>query len=159
MAENAKLKKHKEELLSKPKKMVKELEIILTYLDRHTKFIKNLILGNFYIMYYDEDVEFEWEDFEFFAEIVDDLSVFDLEDLKALYEKKKLIAGEEYNPVAMKRLRNCGLVDFFDGMVASNSNDTNGYIARITKVGEFFWEYGMRGISIKTTVNDENIIL
>lgn len=159
IAENAKLKKHKEKLSNKPKKLIKELEIILTYLDRHTKFIKNLILGNFYIMYYDEEVEFGWEDFEFFAEIVDNLSVFDLEDLKRLYEKKKIIGGEEYNPVAMKRLRNCGLIDFFDGMVVSSSNDTDGYIARITVVGEFFWKHGMRGISIKTEINGENIIL
>ena len=161
MADNKKLKIHKEKLESEPKKLIKELEIILTYLDRHTKFIKNLILGNFYIMYYDEDVDFGWEDFEFFAEIVDSLSVFDLEDLSLLYEKKVLREGEEYNPVAMKRLRNCGLVDFFDGMVAMEMNETksSGYIARVTNVGEFFWENGLRGISIKTQINRENIIL
>lgn len=159
MGGGEKLKKHKEKLADNPKRLIKELEILLTYLDRHTKFIKNLILGNFYIMYYDEDIDFDWEDFEFFAEIIDDLSVFDLEELKILYEKKMFIEGETYNPVAMKRLRNCGLIDFFDGMIALHENETVGYIAKITNVGEFFWEYGMKGISIRTQILDDNIIL
>lgn len=159
--DNRKLKRHKEKLTSDPKRLVKELEIILTYLDRHTKFIKNLMLGNFYILYYDEDVDFDWNDFEYFAEIIDGLSVFDLKDLKLLYEKKVLREGEEYNPVAMKRLRNCGLIDFFDGMVAmhANQSDTVGYIAGITKVGEVFWEYGMKGITIADPDNPQNLIL
>lgn len=158
-ADKKTLEKHREKLNKKPKKLMKELEALLVHLDKHTTYLKNKILGNFYILYLDEDIDFSWDDFEYMAEIVDNISVFDLEDLSLIYKTKTILEGEKYNSLAMKRLRYCGLVDFYDGMVAARISEATGYIAKITKLGELFWEKGMKGLSNKITIQGEEIIL
>lgn len=143
--ENKKLEKHKQELSEKPKKLLKELEIILMYLDRHTKLLKSKILGNFYNAYIDNEIEFDWEDFELCAEITDNISLYDLKDLLNLYEKEYIKIGEGYNQVAMKRLRNVCLIDFFDGM-AVNRGDVKEIIAMINEVGKAYVNIGLKNI-------------
>ncbi len=152
--ENMKLKKHKQELSEKPKKLLKELEIILMYLDRHTKVFKSKILGNFYKAYIDDEIEFDWEDFEILAEVTDNLSLYDLKDLLYLYDNEYIKQGEGYNQVAMKRLRNVGLIDFFDGM-AVKSDKYDNVIAIITYVGKVYVDIGLENIP----VNEESIII
>jgi hypothetical protein len=156
-----KIKNHKELLEKKPKKMYKELEIILNYLERHTKYIKNLMLGNFYLLYIDEGHDFNWNDFEIFAEIINNISVFDLEILQDIYTKKYYAEKSEYefNGLALKRLNVCGLVQYFDGMSVMTDEIQDPFTAHITSIGEYFWEYGMNGVSINTIVDGEEMIL
>ena len=41
---------HKEKLMSDSKRLINEVEIILNYIDRHTRCVKSKILGNFYAL-------------------------------------------------------------------------------------------------------------
>lgn len=147
-----KWERHKEKLKNNPKRLMKELEVLLIYIDRHTKYIKNKILGKFYSLYYMGEID--WGDFEELAEILDVISVFDFETLEELYIKKYYAVNENYNPLALKRLSNCGLADFFNGMVVTDNSGEQAanYIAKITDLGEYFWEFGLNGIDIKSSI-------
>lgn len=138
------LNEHLEILKSDKQKLNKELEIIINYLDRHTKYIKAQILANFYLLYLSKKIE--WEDFDFFAEIVDNVSVYDLKVLKIVWEKGIIKEGERYNPVSLQRLRNYGLVEYHDGLSVIKKGDNERYIAMINEIGKFFCEYGMEDI-------------
>lgn len=147
-----KWKQHKEKLINNPKRLIKEVEVLLIYIDRHTKYIKSKVLGNFYSLYYMEKID--WEDFEEFAEILDSISVLDFETLEELYKKKYYYGKEQYNSLALKRLSNCGLADFFNGMIVTDNTkvDAVSYVAKITRLGEYFWEFGINGVNTKDAI-------
>ena len=139
---------HKEKLLSDQKRLIKEIEVLLIYIDRYTKYLKSKILGKFYILYVKE--ELDWSDFEVFAEILDDISVYDFETLEELFLKKYYFEKEQYSSLALRRLNKCGLVDYYNDMVVTSNEkkDVVSYVARITKLGEYFYEVGLNDIDI-----------
>ncbi len=141
---NSELKEHVELLKSDPVKLNKELEIILTYLDRQTKYTKAIILANFYLQYLAGEIE--WDDFDFFAEVVDGISVYDLKVLKIVWDKSFIREGEKYNPVSLQRLRNHGLVEYHDGVAVQKDEIDSPYIASINEIGRYFCTYGMDGV-------------
>lgn len=149
------IREHLEILQHNPQKLHKELEIIMNYLDRHTKYTKALILANFYLLYLDKKIE--WEDFDYFAEIIDGISVYDLKVLKIVWEKEFVKQGEKYNPVSLQRLRNHGLVEYHDGVTVQKKGSGLPYIATINEIGKFFCVYGMNDVWDK--VMDDSIIV
>lgn len=144
-----KLEKHKNELKKKPGAFQKELEIILTYIDRHSKYTKSLILANFYRKYLDDPYEFSWENFDYFADILDSLSLYDIRYLKDIYNKGRILENEDRNDISLNRLKNCGLVTHFGGLIVMQTGDDQRFIAKITDMGKFFWEIGMSNIPEK----------
>ena len=73
------LQEQKEKLKNSDKKLTKELEVILDYLERQTGYIKAKILGNFYFLFLSE--ELSWSDFGLIAYIINNFSIYDLEML------------------------------------------------------------------------------
>ena len=57
LVSDVEMKRHLEDLCNNPKKLHKELEVIITYLNRHTKYTKSLMLANFYILYLGREIE------------------------------------------------------------------------------------------------------
>jgi len=141
---NTEISKHVNQLKSDQARLNKELEIILTYLDRQTKYIKTVILANFYLQYLAEIID--WDEFDYFAEIVDAVSVYDLKVLKIVWDKNIIKEGEKYNPVSLQRLRNHGLVEYHDGVAVKKEEIVFPYIASINEIGSYFCEYGMDGV-------------
>ena len=154
-----KIKKHLERLNKNPKKKFQELEIMIESITKHSKYIKDQILANFYLLYCDPDVDFSWKDFETYNEVVQKLFPYDLETLAKIYVDKQYV-DFSYDRVAMLRLRNMGLVDYYDtapNTVYTFSKDN--FTARITPAGEFFWEEGLRDLVLYHAVDDEERIL
>ena len=138
-----KWKKHREKLIRDKRLLDKEIEVILIYLDRQTHYRKSQILGKFYSLYFNEEID--WEDFQVLAEILDAVSVFDFFTLEELYKEKVFVQGRKSNKLALKRLSSCGLVDYFNGMLATAEDDQikEPYYAKITEVGSVFVECGL----------------
>lgn len=139
---------HKDKLLRDQKRLIKEIEVLLTYIDRYTKYLKSKILGRFYMLYINE--ELDWNDFEEFAEILDNIYIYDLKTLEELFSQKYYYEKQQYSSLALKRLNNCGLVDYYNGMLVTSGemNGTVNYIAKITKLGEFFYKVGLNDIDM-----------
>ncbi len=148
------LEQHREKFRNDPNALNKELEIVLTYLDRHSKYTKSLILANFYNCYLRDPVKFSWNDFDYTAEMLDLLSLFDLKSLKKIYERKKVLEGEARNDVSLHRLNSCGMVIYANGIAVCSAGEPQAFIAKITGFGEFFWEVGMKDIDEKLYSGD-----
>jgi hypothetical protein len=153
------VKKHKKKINEKPNLARKEMEVILAYLDKHIKYTKSMILANFYLLYIDDEIEFDWEDFELMAEIVNDISLYDIKTLGDLYIKKNYTENDECNYLSAKRLNSSGLIDYYGGMSMSRPSQEGAFVARINQIGELFWEHGMKGINTKLTIDGEEITL
>lgn len=154
------IRKHFEELEKNSKKKEHEIEVIIESLMRHDKYIKDQILANCYLMYCSPDTQYTWEDFEMLRQITEDLYVYDLLALKDIYNKKEY-RDNNYDALAMRRLCNLGLVDYFGGLKVSN-NDTfsaESFAARINNVGELYFEDALKGIKIVYDVDGEERIL
>lgn len=153
------IEKHKIKIMKKPSLAKKELEVVLAHLDKHIKYTKNMMLANFYLMHIDDRIEFDWNDFEEMADIVNDISVFDLNTLGELYTKIKYTEDDEYNYLSTKRLNACGLVDYYGGMSMTRASQEGSFLAIINDMGKFFWENGMKGIKTYLIIDGEGIIL
>lgn len=66
--------------------------------------------------------------------------VSDKQVLIEIYNKRAIGEKSPYNPVAYKRLANCGLIDFFNGMAVQDPAGKKTIIARIGNLGVFFCE-------------------
>lgn len=65
--------KHYEKLKKYPKKMRHEVETLVSSITNHSKYIKDQMLANFYLLYCNPDIEFTWNDFDMYNEIIRDL--------------------------------------------------------------------------------------
>ena len=148
-----KIEKHKRILESNQSKMEREMETVIIYLDKHIHYIKNSILGNFYCAYIDDEQDFDWEDFELFADILDRVSIYDLPELKELCEQEVFTENDKYNSVSLSRLNGLGLVQYANGMVMGYADDIDKegaygkrFLARISIIGKVFCEIGLKNI-------------
>lgn len=153
-------KKHAEELENNPKKKVQELETILHNASQHTRYIQDKILANFYALYCDPTIDFNWDDFALMAQITKDLYPGDLVALKQIYEKQ-IYEKQDFDRYAIGRLARLGIVDYFNGMSVSRERDAGAkyFYAKINNLGKDFWEHGMKEIEIFRDVDGENRIL
>lgn len=135
------LNNHKNELELNPNKMKKELEHIIVLIDRYIECKKTIILANFYKNYIGKRID--WEDFKVLAEILDVLSLYDIDTLKDINNKKFYKETDEINKLALIRLGSNGLIDYFNGMTVSNGKELKNIIAKINDIGIAFIEYGL----------------
>lgn len=136
--DGAVLKKHKELLQSNPKKYYKDLEFIIQYLNRQVGYEKSILNARAYYLYLNEEIEYD--DLILLWETIDQFYVSDKTVLVEIYNKRVISEKSPFNPVACKRLSNCGLIDFFNGMTAQDPDSKKYIIAKIGSVGEFFCE-------------------
>lgn len=136
------LNKHKQLYSDNPKKYYKELEIILEYLNRQVGNEKSILNARAYYLYLDEKIEYD--DLELLWEVIDQLFLSDMDTLIKLYKNNIFIKGEIYNQLACKRLCNCGMIDFFNGMSVKDPDSENYINAKISSIGKFFCEKLLR---------------
>lgn len=141
-SDSQKFQKHFKNLQSNKKIMEKELEHVLFVLDRLNNQRKSEILANFYISYIDKDIEFDWDDFCTFSEILEIFSVYDYETLDRLKSQPFNDNSMSINRLSLTRLNSLGLVTYFSGI--SVTTQTQNFIAKITPVGELFLDLGFR---------------
>ena len=132
------LKKHKELLQANPKKYYKELEFIIQYLNRQVGYEKSILNARAYFLYLNEEIDYD--DLILLWETIDQFFVSDKQVLIEIYNKRAIGEKSPYNPVAYKRLANCGLIDFFNGMAVQDPAGKKSIIARIGNLGVFFCE-------------------
>ena len=146
-----KIEKHKRRLEENPRMLEKEMESIIIFIDRHAHYIKEKIFGNFYLARIDDDSDFDWEDFMFFADILDKISIYDLPELKRIYEKDRIGEGDKYDQVALTRLNSLGLAVYMNGMLVYDGEpdaSSKAILAKISKLGKVFVEIGLNNIEI-----------
>lgn len=136
-----KLEKHKTFLETHPDKLKQEMEAVLIYLDRENEAVKAPILARFYKLYIDETTGFDWKDFKVFSEILEFLSIYDLETLQAVYQQRAIESDQTVNIFSLSRLYSLGLVEYYGGIPAKVDGMSN-IIAKISDVGKFFYKYG-----------------
>lgn len=144
-----KVEKHGQKLLSDPIMMQNELGRVLFLLDNQIDAVKSRILGKFYKYYILE--EMAWEDFKIFADILDFISIDDLEILSYIYEKKVLRPDDKdkINLISIKKLDSVGLIEFFAGNVV-DIGEYKHIAAKISDVGETFYEIATEVLSDKS---------
>lgn len=130
------LQKHKEELLADPKLYNSELETIVEYINRQVGYKKSKYYAKTYILYLNQEIEYD--DFIMLFEIIDQIFLSDIDAFEAIYEKDVLEKEHSYNMVSCKRLSNCGLIDFFNGMVVKDPDSDAMIFAKITSIGKYF---------------------
>lgn len=133
-----KIEKHRILLEKNKKKKNRELEYLIIMLDRYNEAKKSNILGNLYLKYIDDEIEFEWDDFCIFAEIIEKFSIYDYDSLIDIYKKKYIKYNDKYNPLSLTRLHSLGLVDFISGI--KFCVDSEECVAQINPLGRCFVE-------------------
>lgn len=136
------LKKHKKLFETNPKKYYQELEIIIDYLDRQVGSEKSILNARGYYLYLDEQIDYD--DLRLLWEIIDHLFLSDKETLIELYKKDIFNEEDEYDQLACRRLCNCGMIDFFNGMSVKYPGIEKPVRAKILNIGKFFCENLLR---------------
>lgn len=132
---------HMAKLQKDPKRMSKELEVLAINIDRHNKCIKEKVLANYYIEYITECID--WNQFNYFAEALDIISVYDFCTLDYIAKNEYLSINNKTNILSLKHLNNAGIIDYYNGMeVVSEGENDEKYIARITEFGRDFYTLG-----------------
>ncbi len=140
------LQRHIEQLNNSPEKFNEELETILDYIDKQTGYIKAKILGNFYYSFLKKDIS--WDDLILLADIVDAISITDIDTLLDLYSKREYLKDDNFDLNCAKRLDRCSLIDYFNGMIVSSKKDPRKQMmARINNIGDAFVMIGLKNIS------------
>lgn len=132
------LKRHKELIHKNQKKYYEELELVVEYLNKQVGCKKAILNARAYYMYLDEQIDYE--DLVLLWEVIDQFHLSDEDTLKQLYKNEAFEEGDSYNSFACKRLSNCGLVDYFNGMPAQDYESGMTVYAKITDIGRFFSE-------------------
>lgn len=117
------------------KRMYKELEYIMVIIDSQLEYEKIKYYANLYSAVINPKQIFDWYDFRFMVDILNRMSIYDLNSFTDLYNKKAYIKNDTYDPIAMKRLSGIGLAEYSDGNLLSD-----GYIAKINGLGNKFFE-------------------
>ena len=156
------IEEHLRELEKNPKLRFIEMETIMADIARHDKYIKDQILANFYSLFISNSSIFDWEKFVTYSEINNNIFVYDICDLQDLNKFGLLRDGDSFDMSSLKRLRNIGLVNYYDGQEVSleQNNAMSEYeIASITEEGRFFCEYGLSGVSVCQDIDGKKMII
>lgn len=130
------LQKHKERLLADPKLYNSELETIVEYINRQVGYEKSKYYARTYMLYLNQEIKYE--EFILFFEIIDQMFLTDIDTLKEIYEKNTLNTEDNYSAFPCKRLSNCGLIDFYNGMAVQDPDSGAAILAQITYIGKYF---------------------
>lgn len=129
------LNRHRDKLEKNPKQMYKELEYILVVIDALLDYDKVQYYANLYAALINCNEAFDWYDFKFMVDILNRLSVYDLNAFRNLYNKKGYKNNDIYDNLAMKRLSSMGLVKYLDGQFVDQEN-----VAVLNGLGKRFYE-------------------
>lgn len=142
--DNKQLIEHNMVLNNNSKNFYREMETVLILLERENDSKKSEILARFYKRYIDVNIQFTWDDFCFFGEILESVSLFDLDSLKMLYKLNfiKRDANENINYLSLSRLNALGLINYF-GAIPVKTQENIEIIAQINQVGKYFTKYGL----------------
>lgn len=110
---------YKQKLCEKDKTLYKELENTLIYVDRVMDERKSRILANLFYNYICKNLL--WEQFLELADIVDNLFLDDLKELRNIYEKREIVEQDVINVIALRRLTTLNLIFKVD-MFSRRSN-------------------------------------
>lgn len=132
------LQKHKKELLADSKLYNSELETIVEYINRQVGYKKSKYYARAYMLYLNQIIGYE--DLIMFFEIIDQMFLNDIDTLKEIYEKDTLKEEDNYSTFSCKRLSNCNLIDFYNGMAVKDPDSGAMIFAKITYVGKYFSE-------------------
>lgn len=126
------IEKHKKYLDSNPNKKIEELEFVMALIDREIDYKKVEFVSILYYSYISKDKICDWYDFKFCYDILDKLSIYDINTLIDIHSGKICILGDQYDKLAITRLNNNGLVDFIQ------SPEEN--VVRISELGKVFFD-------------------
>ena len=100
------------------------------------------ILAQLYKSYINGNLD--WDELIHSSEIVRNLFLIDLIQLKSLYSEKEIKRNDGYYPFSMSRLNSLGLVEYYNGLLV-NSQDNPGtqIIGKINELGEDFFKYAI----------------
>ena len=130
--------KHKIYLEENPEVMDKELGYLLILLERHIKSIKSKLLARLYLSYIDSSKTCSWHDFCVLSEILDEISIYDLEALIFLYDNQPVKKLEKISLFQLIRLEKCGVA-------YRNTENTNSKFtqvnAKLSPQGKYFCEF------------------
>ena len=132
------LTKHKELMLSNPKKYYKELEIIIEYLDKQIGYEKAVLSGRVYYLLLSEEISYN--DFVLLLETINQVYLSDISTLETIYRLGSLNAEDSFNPVSCVRLHNCGLINYLSEIRFKREGEGSPAVAIITYWGKIFCE-------------------
>lgn len=145
------LEKHKEILESNTKKLNEELENIIIIIDRQLEIDKTKILGELYKSYI--SCVINWEDFKNFSDVLERIFLFDIQQLKEIYEKEAIGEEDSYHSISMSRLHALGLVEYFSGITVVNEISNKAIKGEITEHGKIFYEQGIKKLITTEELN------
>lgn len=133
-----KLDKHIEELKNNPKRMRKEMETLLIYLEQYKEIEKIKYMANIYYAFLRSGLKgIKWDQALIFFEILDRLLLCDIEDLKKI-KRKGAKPGVFNDHSGLLRLSALGLLQYFNGKEEKYGHNKSG-IANVTSQGEIFY--------------------
>lgn len=134
---------HLEKLRSNNKQLMREVNYILVKIDSWTDMEKSKYFGNIYIAYICDTIT--WEKLMLYTDILSQITLFDINTLKEIYEIYKYTEDSIPPFSSMLRLQSLGLVVFHDGYVRETSkNAISGEVKKerghITNEGKVFYK-------------------
>lgn len=135
---------YKQKLREKDKILYRELENTLIYVDRVVDEYKSKILANLFYNYICKKIL--WEQFLELSDIVDNLFLQDLKELRNIYKKREIVEDEVINVIALRRLITLNLV-FKVEMFSRRSNGNYSMTPKkvdyiISSLGDSLIEFG-----------------
>ena len=115
------IKTHLDRLRANKKQLGKEVNYILVKINSWTDLEKSKYFGNLYIAYINKIIS--WNELMLYTDILSQITLYDIKNLKEIYEKRKY-KKEDCPPFgSMLRLQSLGLVVFHDGYVRQTSKN------------------------------------
>lgn len=112
---------HIDQLKTNKKQLEKEVNYILVKINSWTDLEKSMYFGNLYIAYIKKIIC--WDELMLYTDILSQITLYDINNLKEIYEKRKY-KKHDYPPFgSMLRLQSLGLVVFHDGYVRQTSKN------------------------------------
>lgn len=133
-----KLQRHICELKKDPKKMQKEIEMLLIYFERYKEVEKAQYMANIYRGFLNTSVTgIDWDTATVFFEILDRILLQDIRDLERVFRKGT--SKEEFNDHSgLLRLSALGLLQYFNGIEEEYGHSKRG-LAKVTNEGKRFY--------------------
>lgn len=141
------LQEHLHELEKDPKKLQKEIEMLLVYIERYKEEEKVQYMVNVYRAYFDRSLAgINWDTTVVFFELLDRILPQDIRDLERVFTEGA--SSEVFNDHAgLLRLSALGLLQYFDGKEEKWGHNKKGLV-KITSQGKCFYRIIKNGKAV-----------